>query len=197
MRKTLGMWFFATGVAGCGDDAPPAAMDESSSSGESSGTTTSSSTSESTVVDESGSSSDAVSTSESSSSGSAEVGPVALDDLFRTPMGLAIDVGTADGLLANDSHPEGLVLGILQYDAVTALGGSVDVANDGSFGYTPAAITWGPDTFEYTVVDSLGNAATATATINVMPVEVPIAAVSTAWTTSAITHHSGLNPSCW
>lgn len=179
MRKTLGMWFFVTGVAGCGDDAPPAAMDESSSSGESSGTTTSSSTSESTVVDESGSSSDAVSTSESSSSGSAEVGPVALDDLFRTPMGIAIDVETADGLLANDSHPEGLVLGISQYDAVTALGGSVDVANDGSFGYTPAAITWGPDTFEYTVVDSLGNAATATATINVMPVEVPIAAVST------------------
>jgi hypothetical protein len=52
---------------------------------------------------------------------------------------------------------------------VTAQGGSVTLAADGTFTYTPAAGFSGSDTFTYTVSDPTGRTATGTVTITVIP----------------------------
>ena len=54
--------------------------------------------------------------------------------------------------------------------------GTVTVGTDGSFAHTPNADYNGPDSFTYTITDADGDISTATATINVAPVnDVPVA----------------------
>lgn len=76
--------------------------------------------------------------------------PVVTDDVFYTKVGAPVLVG-APGVLGND-------LGIdpmgLYYDDASVNGGSVDVNDDGSFGYVPPAGFSGLDTFTYTVSDT-------------------------------------------
>ncbi|MEA2002242.1 MAG: HD domain-containing phosphohydrolase [Actinomycetota bacterium] len=68
-------------------------------------------------------------------------------------------------VLANDNDPDGDILTIVGYDAVSALGGSVACTEmcryEGPEGWST------PDTFTYTVSD--GNGGTATATVTVTP----------------------------
>jgi hypothetical protein len=77
-------------------------------------------------------------------------------------------------VLANDNDVEG--------DTLTATlstdpgSGVVNMHPDGSFTYTPNENFNGDDSFEYTVSDGNGGTASATATINVMPVnDAPVA----------------------
>ncbi|NNF88739.1 MAG: tandem-95 repeat protein [Acidimicrobiia bacterium] len=83
-------------------------------------------------------------------------------------------VVAAPGLLSNDSDVDG--------DALTAmLGtsppvGSVSVAGDGSFTYTPAPDFFGTDSFTYLADDGAGGSAAGTVTIEVSPVnDAPVA----------------------
>ena len=96
--------------------------------------------------------------------------PIATADTATT----AEDAGpTTIDVLANDSDRDaGQVLTV---SAVTDPPAGVAVINpDGTtVSYTPVPNANGPDTFDYTVSDGAGKSATATVTVNVMPVNDP------------------------
>ena len=87
--------------------------------------------------------------------------PLAVDDVFRTAQGLALDLD----VLANDSDADGEPFQIT--DHTTPGHGSVVLDAAGHFSYTPDADYVGSDTFSYTITDTEGAGATATVTINV------------------------------
>ncbi len=92
--------------------------------------------------------------------------PVAVDDAFSTVAGEPLSLG-APGVLGNDTDADG--------DALTAtrtsqpVNGSVTVAEDGSFTYTPDNGFVGKDQFTYTAGDGTDTSAPATVTIAVKP----------------------------
>jgi Ca2+-binding RTX toxin-like protein len=80
------------------------------------------------------------------------------------------DSQISGNVLANDSDPDGDALGVTSTGTInTAQGGTVDIAVDGSFVYTPAPDFNGTDSFDYTVSDGNGGTATATVTLQVVP----------------------------
>ena len=87
--------------------------------------------------------------------------PLAVDDVFRTAQGLALDLD----VLANDSDADGEPFQIT--DHTTPGHGSVVLDAAGHFSYTPDADYVGSDTFSYTITDTEGAGATATVTISV------------------------------
>lgn len=85
--------------------------------------------------------------------------PVASDDGYQVAHGTPLTVDATHGLLANDEDPGDP----LTVTAITQPAhGTVTVAGDGSFTYTPATGFGGDDWFTYTVTDSAGATATAT-----------------------------------
>ena len=92
-------------------------------------------------------------------------GPRAVADSYAATDTAVLHVDAAHGLLANDTALAG-GLHAMAGTYATTLGGSVTVAADGSFDFTAHAGA-GADTFDYTAVDSLGNTATATASVAV------------------------------
>ena len=80
-------------------------------------------------------------------------------------------------VLTNDSDVDGDPLTILTTGTLaTAEGGTVVMAADGSFTYTPATDFHGTDSFGYTVKDGIGGTAAATVTLDVAPVnDAPVA----------------------
>ncbi|SMX23617.1 Ig-like domain-containing protein [Boseongicola aestuarii] len=68
-------------------------------------------------------------------------------------------------VLDNDADPDGDALTILSYEAETALGGTVSMAQDGTFSYSPAVGAVGTDSFSYIVGDGNGGSATSTVSI--------------------------------
>lgn len=90
--------------------------------------------------------------------------PTAVDDAASIHHGSTL-TRTAPGVLANDTDGDG--------DTVTAAlvadvgSGSLSLASDGSYVYTPDAGSVGPDSFTYTVSDGLATSAPATVTIDV------------------------------
>lgn len=118
------------------------------------------------------------SSSDSSSEGPIDTPPAVVDDLYRTPMDVALVVAPEDGVLANDVDPETITLGLVEVDAESEIGGTVIVDDYGGFTYTPPPGAWGHDSFGYTAIDSGGNVAAATVTINLLPVAVPLADVA-------------------
>ena len=85
------------------------------------------------------------------------------DDYFSTPM----DVALSGHLFDNDwaIAPAGATLTLVSH--TQPANGSITVANDGSFTYTPTAAFIGTDTFSYMVDDGLGAQHTAHVTIDV------------------------------
>ncbi|MBC8162714.1 MAG: Ig-like domain-containing protein, partial [Roseiflexaceae bacterium] len=85
--------------------------------------------------------------------GSTRVSPLAFADAYTafrdTPRTVA-----APGLLLNDT---GTSLGVVVASPATTAGGSVAIAADGSFVYTPPAGYTGPDSFSYTATNALGS----------------------------------------
>ena len=66
-------------------------------------------------------------------------GPLALDDLAETPADTALAVAAAQGVLANDTDPDGDALIAQAFDGVAgSAGGVFSVAADGSFRFDPA-----------------------------------------------------------
>ncbi|HZM16165.1 MAG TPA: Ig-like domain-containing protein, partial [Candidatus Krumholzibacteria bacterium] len=80
----------------------------------------------------------------------------------------------APGLLGNDSDPEGDALSATV--ATPPMHGTLVLAPDGSFTYTPQANTFGPDTFVYTLRDAKGGTDSGSVTLTVAPVnDAPVA----------------------
>src|SRR5262249_48056836 len=69
-------------------------------------------------------------------------------------------------VLANDSDADGDSLSATATVATTTNGGTIDLAADGSFTYTPFAGFVGSDFFTYTVNDGFRGSSTATLIIN-------------------------------
>ena len=89
--------------------------------------------------------------------------PAAADDAAATPYQTAV----SGNVLANDTDADGDTLTVVASSAPSS--GSVTVAADGSYTYTPAAGFVGTATFTYTVADGFGGTATATVTVTVNP----------------------------
>jgi hypothetical protein len=86
-------------------------------------------------------------------------GPVAVDDTYATTYGAPVAGSAANG----DNYAPGAVF------TVTTLPthGTLVFNADGTYTYTPSAGFAGTETFQYTVTDAYGHAATATDTITV------------------------------
>ena len=97
--------------------------------------------------------------------------PVAVDDAYTTEEDTALVVAAALGVLANDTDADGDPL-----SAVLVTGpanGSLALAADGSFTYTPDAGFNGSDSFTYTGYDGTEASNVATVTITVTEVNPP------------------------
>lgn len=91
--------------------------------------------------------------------------PVANPDYYAAQEGTPLTINAANGVLANDTDPDGDVLAI----TVTTFPahGSLTYGADGSFVYTPNPLFSGTDTFVYEVRDPSGAADTAIVTLSV------------------------------
>jgi subtilisin family serine protease len=91
--------------------------------------------------------------------------PVAQADSYDGTAGVVMNVTAAMGVLKNDSDPDGNPL-----TAVLAAGpanGTLSLAADGSFTYTPRSGFWGTDSFTYRASDGKLASATTTVTLNI------------------------------
>jgi len=108
----------------------------------------------------------------------ANVKPTAVDDSYSTSDNTPLQVSQVNGILSNDSDPDGDSLTITSF--TRPLHGTVTLEQNGAFIYTPNENWNGQDTFEYIVSDSKGGADTGTVTISVTPF---VAAVDDEYTT--------------
>ena len=111
--------------------------------------------------------------------------PVAVDDAATTDE----DVAVMGDVLVNDADADGddLTAALLSGPS----NGSVTLASDGSYAYTPDADFNGTDDFTYTVADSSGATETGVVTITVEPVNDAPVAVDDSATTQANVATSG------
>ena len=94
--------------------------------------------------------------------------PAAADDSYVTPQGVAL-VQPAPGVLANDSDSGGGALVVDTTPVVAPANGSLSLAADGSFTYTPTLGFTGGDTFTYratSVASGLSSTAVVTITVS-------------------------------
>jgi VCBS repeat-containing protein len=92
--------------------------------------------------------------------------PIASNDNYSTDEDSGLSVNATDGVLTNDTDIEMDALTVaLETDTTN---GSLILAADGSFVYTPNVNFNGSDSFVYTIDDGNGSSATATVTLNVI-----------------------------
>ncbi|MCH8042671.1 MAG: tandem-95 repeat protein [Planctomycetes bacterium] len=94
--------------------------------------------------------------------------PIAVDDQYNAVQGVALRIGGAgepDGLLANDTDPDGDALAVILLDGPSQ--GELSLSADGSFEYTARADFVGDDQFSYRLSDGVGLSDPATVTISV------------------------------
>lgn len=97
--------------------------------------------------------------------GSVNQAPVAVDDTASTNEDTLLTSTVA--LLANDTDIDSASLSVVAGSFLTAQGGTIEVAADGTYTYTPAANFNGTDTFDYTVTDgALSDVGSLTITVN-------------------------------
>jgi large repetitive protein len=100
--------------------------------------------------------------------GALEVSPLARDDAYSFPEAGPFTVATP-GVLTNDLDADGDPMTVTGFTATTTRGGTVNVASNGGFTYTPPAGLSGADTFTYTIDD--GNGITDSAVVSVSVVD--------------------------
>ena len=107
--------------------------------------------------------------------------PIAADDVATTEQ----DVPVTVNVLANDSDPDGDALAVIDYDASSFRGGSVQCTEGGVCEYEPPESFAGRDRFAYTVSDGRGgtDAATVVVLVQRLPVNAPPVAVDDSATT--------------
>jgi Ca2+-binding RTX toxin-like protein len=101
--------------------------------------------------------------------------PKALPDSYIVKMGDSIAVSAANGVLANDTDPDGQPMpltAVLVGDG-PAHAVAFDLFADGSFNYTPDPTYYGADPFTYQASDGQDLSNVATVTLNVQPDEPP------------------------
>ncbi|HVO31962.1 MAG TPA: cadherin-like domain-containing protein, partial [bacterium] len=111
--------------------------------------------------------------------------PVAAADSYLTLEDTPLSVPAGFGLLTNDSDIDSPSLTAVL--ATAPAHGTVALAADGSFTYTPAPNFNGTDTFTYKANDGTALSAPATVSIYVTPVNDPPVAVDDAYTTTELT----------
>ena len=117
--------------------------------------------------------------------------PIAADDAFTGAEDTEITGNVlADNGAGADSDPDGDVLSVIAGTFATTQGGSVAIASDGSFTYSPAANFNGTDSFDYRVTDG-ALTYTGTVTLTVTPVADAPVAIDDAFTGRADTSISG------
>jgi VCBS repeat-containing protein len=111
--------------------------------------------------------------------------PVAQADAYATGAGVALTVAAASGVLANDSDPDGNAI-----SAALVTGpahGTLSLAANGSFTYTPTAGWSGADSFTYRASDGSLTSSATTVNLTVSPVNrAPVAQVDAYSTTAAV-----------
>src|SRR6266508_2625040 len=101
--------------------------------------------------------------------------PIANDDTYTTSEDATLTIVAGNGVLGNDSDPDGDGLQALVVSAPTH--GTLTLNADGSFSYTPAANYNGPDSFSYRASDGAATSGIATVSIGIGPVnDAPVAA---------------------
>ncbi len=91
--------------------------------------------------------------------------PKALDDHYQTNQDQPLSINAAQGVLANDSDAEGDPISVRLVSSPAH--GTVTLAKDGSFVYTPATGFSGADSFTYVANDGQADSRVAKANINV------------------------------
>ena len=91
------------------------------------------------------------------------VTPTGLDDTGTTPVNVTLVVPAASGVLANDNGS----LTVTSHTAVSH--GTIAIATNGGYTYTPTAEYSGPDQFDYVATDSLGQTVSQTVRLTVTP----------------------------
>ena len=97
------------------------------------------------------------------------VAPDVVDENYSVHAGEVLTVAAAAGLLANDTDADGDSLNVQSIEAPA--NGTLNIATDGSFTYTPDPGFVGTEELTYTVSDGTTNS-TGTVTIDVLPSEV-------------------------
>ncbi len=97
--------------------------------------------------------------------------PVANDDTATTAEDTALSVIAANGVLANDSDSDSLLLTASK--VASPAHGTLALATNGSYVYTPTANWSGTDTFTYRASDGNSYSSIATVTVTVTPVNDP------------------------
>lgn len=120
--------------------------------------------------------------------GGTNTAPVALADVFDAVEDVPLVIA-GPGVLGNDSDAEGTALTVALVSGPT--NGSVDLAADGSFVYTPNADFFGEDSFTYAASDGALSSEEATVTIRVAAENDAPIAVSDAFTGDENTTLSG------
>ncbi|MGC9424195.1 Ig-like domain-containing protein, partial [Vibrio sp.] len=94
--------------------------------------------------------------------------PVAIDDYYGVEVDTVLDVTDEDGLLANDSDPNGDPLTAVLVDGVDPVTeGTLVLQDNGSFTFTPISGFVGDVTFTYQAFDGVNTSNIATVTISV------------------------------
>lgn len=107
--------------------------------------------------------SDAIDTNAMLVADSVKTTPIARDDVYTALGNVMISNTAANGVLANDSDPDGSgSLSVISYDSTSTNGGTVLMNTDGSFTYNPPAGLRGADWFRYVIEDADGNTDNAT-----------------------------------
>ncbi|WP_421658339.1 Ig-like domain-containing protein [Leptothermofonsia sp. ETS-13] len=97
------------------------------------------------------------------------------DGVYKVAIDTPRTIGAADGVLLNDTDPDGQTLNAVPTITTSASGGSVTLNADGSFIYTPTAGFNGTDTFIYQATDGQLVSNPATVTLSVGPNAAPVA----------------------
>ncbi|MEE2770818.1 MAG: HYR domain-containing protein [Bacteroidota bacterium] len=93
--------------------------------------------------------------------------PLANPDMYETLMNTTLEVPAGQGILSNDSDPEGNDLNIVLVDQTS--NGSLSLNDDGSFQYIPNEGFFGMDNFTYYINDGELDSETVEVSINVRP----------------------------
>jgi VCBS repeat-containing protein len=107
--------------------------------------------------------------------------PVGQDDTYSVAEDAVLNVNVANGVLANDSDPDGDALTAAVRD--TTSNGTLVLNANGSFTYTPDRNFNGDDFFTYRISDGVNVSGDRTATITVTPVNDPPTIVADSYVT--------------
>ena len=101
---------------------------------------------------------------------STNLAPVANDDVYQIYQSTQLNIAKSSGLLINDNDPNGDVMTVNTQAVTPPNSGTLVLASDGGFRYTPVSSFVGMVTFTYEISDPSGETDTATVSINVQAV---------------------------